>query len=183
MKVLREPLVHFLLLGAGLFALSSVLDKSKDGSKEIVVGEAEIASRLESWRILWQRPPTKEELDELVEDYVREEVLYREAIAMGLDEGDSVVRQRLRQKMEWLAEEENAPPEPTDEELREFLSERADSFQREGRVPELEEVRERLVREWIAARKAEARDAFYRGLREKYEVRIELPGIDPEDAK
>jgi hypothetical protein len=82
-------------------------------SKEIVVGENEIASRLESWRILWQRPPTKEDIDELVEDYVREEVLYREALATGLDEGDSIIRQRLRQKMEWLAEKESTPRDPT----------------------------------------------------------------------
>jgi PPIC-type PPIASE domain len=134
LKLLREPLVHFLLLGAGLFLLSNALGGSAGSSNEIVVTRGQVASLIQSWQLIWQRPPTESELNGLVQDYVREEVLCREAISMGLDEDDTVIRNRLRQKMEFLADDTAEIAEPTDEDLERYLRENVERFQVAARV-------------------------------------------------
>ena len=70
---------------------------------------------------VWQRPPTAEELKGLIDDHVKEEILSREAIKLGLDQNDTIIRRRLRQKMEFLAEDFAATAEPTDAELEAYL--------------------------------------------------------------
>jgi PPIC-type PPIASE domain len=134
-KALREPLLHFLVLGAGLFLLFGVVgDGSGDRPPdEIVVTAGRIESLAEVFGRTWQRPPTEAELDGLVEGYIREEVLYREAVAMGLDRDDTVIRRRLSQKMEFVSEDIAAQAEPTDEELRAYLAENPDAFRVEPR--------------------------------------------------
>jgi hypothetical protein len=129
--LLREPLVHFLLLGAALFALDAWFRPPPDAAAggEIVVSEARIRNLAQNFRRTWQRPPTRTELDGLVQDYVREEVLYREALALGLDRDDTVVRRRLRQKMDFISEEAAALATPTDQQLAEYLAAHADQFQ------------------------------------------------------
>ena len=83
---------------------------------------------------IWQRPPTAAELGGLIEDHIREEVFYRGALEMGLERDDIIVRRRLRQKMEFLAEEIGADAQPTDAELQAFMTERGDSFRLESRI-------------------------------------------------
>lgn len=282
MKLLREPLLHFLLLGGGLFLLSNVMGGSSASSNEIVVTQGRIASLVQSWQLVWQRPPTDSELQGLIRDYVREEVLYREAISMGLDKDDTVIRRRLRQKMEFLADDTAEITRPTDEELERYLRENlprfevaprvsfrqvyvsrdrhgdetrsraeavlrklqkgasptelsdpfllpaeyelqspdqvarsfGDHFSRQlfevppgswagpiesgyglhlvlvtarddGRSPKLDEVREDVAREWMAARRKETNEAFYKTLLDKYSVRIEPapPAGSPEPAE
>ena len=78
----------------------------------------------------WQRPPTREELEGLIRDRVREEVYYREAVAMGLDQDDPVIRRRLQQKLEFVTDDVAALAEPTDAELAEYLKTHADTFPR-----------------------------------------------------
>ena len=119
MKLLREPLFHFLVLGAGLFVLFGLVDDSEGTRTDrIVVTTGQIQRLAEGWTRTWQRPPTRQELDGLVEDFIREEVFYREALAMGLDRDDLIVRRRLRQKVEFLTDDLVAAVEPTEEELR-----------------------------------------------------------------
>jgi len=135
-SLLREPLVHFLLLGAALFLLDAwlrPLSASSQGS-EIVVGEARIRSLAQNFRRTWQRPPTRPELEGLIQDFVREEVLYREALALGLDKDDTIVRRRLRQKMEFIADEAAAIAKPTDQELAAYLAAHAEAFRVEPRA-------------------------------------------------
>ncbi|HWM42096.1 MAG TPA: peptidylprolyl isomerase [Burkholderiales bacterium] len=132
-KLAAEPLVHFLLLGAALFALNAALPDAAP-PKEIVVTEGRIHSLAETFRRTFQREPTRQELDALVEDFVREEVLYREALAAGLDRDDSTIRRRLRQKMEFLAEEAAAAAQPTDKELADYLAANPEAFRTEPRV-------------------------------------------------
>ena len=103
-RLAAEPLVHFLLLGAALFALNAALPGAA-APKEIMVTEGRIRSLAETFRLTFQRAPTREDLDALIEEFVREEVLYREALAAGLDRDDNTIRRRLRQKMEFLSEE------------------------------------------------------------------------------
>jgi hypothetical protein len=135
MHILHEPLVHFLLLGAvvfGVFALVGERDRAQTG--QIVVTPGHIEHLTVSFTRTWQRPPTASELAGLIEDYIREEVLYREAVAMGLDRDDTIVRRRLRQKLEFLTEEAAETASPSDAELQAFLHEHADAFRVEPRL-------------------------------------------------
>lgn len=126
---LREPLLHFLLLGAGLFLLYHVLNKGgTDAPREIVVTEARIEALAENFAKTWMRPPTADEVRGLIDDYVAEEVYYREAIAMGLDRDDTVIRRRLRQKMEFISEDVASAAPPTDAQLQEYLRKHAEKF-------------------------------------------------------
>ncbi len=132
---LREPLVHFLVLGAGIFLLAALVgDSDQDQPDQIVVSVGQIDRLVETWQRTWQRPPTQVELEGLVEDHIREEILYREAIAMGLDRDDTIIHRRLRQKMEFLPQDLVEQVEPTEEELRTYLRKNADAFQVEARL-------------------------------------------------
>jgi hypothetical protein len=127
--LLREPLAHFLLLGAALFLLDAWLrSPSTPQGGEIVGGEARIRNLAQGFRRTWQRLPTREEMDGLIQDHVREEVLYREALALGLDRDDTIVRRRLRQKMEFMADEAAALARPTDQQLADYLAAHAEKF-------------------------------------------------------
>ncbi len=218
------------------------------------------------------RPPTAEEIRGLVDDYVREEVYYREAMALGLDRDDTVIRRRLRQKMEFVSDDIAAVKEPTDAELQAYLEANTPTFvdpptftfeqlyfssdrrgeaaladarrvlaqlnagaskavapqgdpsllpasmtkvtprdianvfgeaftaeledatvnrwigpvesafgvhlirvssRADGRLPPLAEIRPVVLREWQAARQQDVNEAFYQGLLDKYDVRIE----------
>jgi len=133
---LREPLVHFLLLGAALFLVDAWLRPAAvpAANTEIVVSEARIRSLAQNFSRTWQRPPTREELDGLVASHVREEVFYREAQALGLDRDDAIIRRRLQQKMEFVSEEAAALAPPTDDELTAYLKANADAFRTEPRA-------------------------------------------------
>jgi hypothetical protein len=128
-KLLREPLLHFLLIGIGLFLLFELLRGGDTGApRDIVVTEARVEALAQSFATTWMRPPTPQEITGLVDDYIAEEIYYREAIAMGLDQDDTVIRRRLRQKMEFISEDAAAAAEPTDAQLQEFLAKHPEKF-------------------------------------------------------
>lgn len=130
-RALREPLLHFLLIGAALFLLYGALNRGgSEAPREIVISEARIEALAENFATVWMRPPTAVELKGLIDDYVAEEVYYREAVAMGLDQDDTVIRRRLRQKMEFISENIANSVEPTDAQLQEFLAQNAGKFAR-----------------------------------------------------
>jgi hypothetical protein len=135
-SLLREPLVHFLLLGAAVFALDAWLRPAAApaANTEIVIGEARIRNLAQNFQRTWQRPPTKVELAGLVDTHVREEIMYREALALGLDRDDAIIRRRLQQKMEFVSEEAAALARPTDDELIAYLKANADAFRTEPRA-------------------------------------------------
>jgi parvulin-like peptidyl-prolyl isomerase len=133
-KLLREPLIHFLLLGAALFAVSATLVKGTGSEPEkIIVSQARIEHLASGFALTWLRAPTAEELEGLVRNYIREEVYYREAMAMGLDRDDSIIRRRLQQKLELVSQNMADLMQPTDEELRAFLQDHPDNFRLERR--------------------------------------------------
>ena len=132
MKFIREPLFHFLLLGAAIFAVYGLATRHKtDKPGEIVVTQGTLENLVTGFTRTWQRPPTEEELQGLVRDYIREEAAYREALAMGLDRDDMIVRRRLRQKLEFLSDELATRTEPGDAELQSFLQTHTELFQSE----------------------------------------------------
>lgn len=126
---IREPLAHFLILGAGLFlAFQLVNGPGVENPGKIVVTQGKIEHLSALFARTWQRPPTEQELQGLIQEYVREEVLYREGMAIGLDRDDTVIRRRIRQKMEFIAADVAAQAQPTETELREYLEQHPDAF-------------------------------------------------------
>jgi hypothetical protein len=125
----REPLLHFLLIGSGLFLLYNVLNRGEsDAPRDVVVSEARVEALAENFAKTWMRPPTAPEIKGLIDDYVAEEVYYREGVAMGLDRDDLVIRRRLRQKMEFISADVAAATPPTDAQLRAYLERHAEKF-------------------------------------------------------
>lgn len=128
-RLLSEPLLHFLVLGLLLFGLHAWFRPARAADTEtIVVSSGDVETLAITFARTWQRAPTAEELGGLVDDFVREEILSREAIRLGLDRDDSVIRRRLSQKMEFVAEDLAAVVEPTDEELEAHLAAHPDVY-------------------------------------------------------
>ena len=128
---LREPLLHFLILGAALFAVYAYVNRGRGGveqSKEIVVSLDELQQMDTYFVSQWHRQPTPAEFQAMVEDKVREEVLYREGLAMGLDKDDEIVKRRMAQKMQFLAEDVAAAHEPSTAELKAWFEKNTGKF-------------------------------------------------------
>jgi hypothetical protein len=281
-KFIQEPLLHFAILGAMIFTgYSLVGERDTMQPDSIVVTTGKIGNLAALFERTWQRPPTRQELDGLIQDHVREEVFYREGVALGLDRDDTVIRRRIRQKMDFIIEDMSAQADPGDEVLQDYLQQHAEQFhiapqfsfrqiylnpqQRgdaivddaenllaelnqeagtidpatlgdrlmlepayrelplhqvsrlfgeefaealsslsagewrgpvrsgyglhlvriderlEGRLPELAEVRDSVLREWDNSRRSEAREQFYQSLLERYSVVIEAPQSSADD--
>jgi hypothetical protein len=114
-RVLREPLVHFLLAGALLFAVFGGGEpEATIPDKEIFVTAADVERLGQIFERTWRRPPSDDELQKAVNDFVREEALYRTALSLGLDKDDTIIRRRLRQKMDFLFEDTVSVPQDSE---------------------------------------------------------------------
>jgi hypothetical protein len=134
-RIVREPLLHYLMLGAGLFVLFGMMGgPAEQRPDQIVVSAAKVENLTELFQRTWRRPPTQAELDGLIEDHIKEEILYREALALGLDDDDIVIRRRLRQKMEFISEDMALQTEPSEDQLQTLLAEQADRFREPSRI-------------------------------------------------
>jgi parvulin-like peptidyl-prolyl isomerase len=132
-RLVREPLVGFLLLGGVLFTVSSFVGGSAGVTdRKIVVTVADVERLSQQFVRTWNRPASAEELQSQIDNYIREEVLYRTALSLGLDKDDFIVRRRLRQKMEFLVE--GAMLEPQESELRAYFHAHESSFLSEPMV-------------------------------------------------
>jgi len=275
-SLLREPLIHFLLIGAVLFVVFGMFNKpAGPGSERIVITPGQIEYLKANFSRTWQRPPTEKEMQGLVKSFVRDEILYREALSLGLDRDDNIIRRRLKQKLEFMSDDLAEVATPSDDKLREFLQSHPESFLQDpkvafrhiyldinqrgegafeeadrmlaeladenskpdpdtlgdslmlprsfdltsvseisrlfgksfvpgllslepgkwtgpirsgygihlilvtdkvdGRLPELDEIRDVVEREWVAVRKEELKESIYNKLREKYTVVFEQP--------
>jgi len=128
---LREPLLHVLLIGAALFALYYALNPDAgqhQDSNRIVITADDLAQIRLAWMAQWQRPPTLEEMRNLLDGKIREEVLSREAMALGLDKADTIIKRRLAQKLEFVMEDASALREPADDGLRRWFAQNAQRF-------------------------------------------------------
>jgi len=132
--LLREPLLHFLLAGAGLFLLFDVVSGPETtGDDQIVVTSGHIEHLTTLFVKTWQRPPTQVELRGLIDSFILEEVLYREAKAIGLDQDDTIIRRRLKQKMEFLVDDFSAA-NPSDVDLQQFVDDDPERFRTDARI-------------------------------------------------
>ena len=131
MKLLREPLLHFMFIGAVIYLLYGVFAEpvAEETDKTIIVSAGEIEWMQTAWKKRWNRPPTAKEFDGLIQQYIRETVLYREALTMGLNKHDQVIRRRLAQKLEFLAKDLVALTPPTEEELQAYFAEHRSRYQ------------------------------------------------------
>jgi hypothetical protein len=133
-RLLREPLLQFLALGAMLFALYGLAGKrSAEAPEKIVVSASRVANLGDGFSRTWRRLPNEQELEDLIEDYIRDEVFYREGRAAGLDRDDVIIRRRVRQKMEFLADDMSVP-EPSDEQLVAYLASYPERFRAEDQL-------------------------------------------------
>jgi len=133
--ILREPLLHFLVLGGLLFGLFGLTrGPENEGAHQIRVSAAQVEQLAAQFSRTWMRPPTEEELAGLIERHIRSEVFYREALAMGLDQDDPYVRNRLGQKLEFLLDDLSADTEPGDATLAQYLRKHAERFRAPARV-------------------------------------------------
>jgi len=132
-KLLREPLLHFLVLGLALFALQRWVAGPPQTGDRIVITRGRIEQLAAGYERMHQRAPLRAELDGLIADAVREEILYREAMAMGLDRDDTIVRRRLRQKLEFVSEDVAPVAAPSDAQLLAFLHAQPGRYRSERR--------------------------------------------------
>ena len=134
-KLLREPLLHFLVIGAGLFFLfNQVGDPDVETNNRIIITQADLDRLAAVWLRRMGRPPSAQEREQQLDHYIREQVLYREAKALGLDQDDVIVRRRLTQKMGYLFNDLSLISEPTEVELSSFLSKNPSNFSVPGKV-------------------------------------------------
>ena len=134
-SLVREPLVHFLIIGVVLFTVFELRQEDRGETENLILISA---GQIEQFSAQFQRtrlrPPTASELAGLIEGYVRDEVYYREARAMGLDQNDGIVRLRMRQKLEFLLEDLAVAASPDDGQLTQFMQRHPDKFQIEPRL-------------------------------------------------
>ncbi len=137
MKIFREPLLHFAVIGVLIFAVNAWREgrrPAESAGTQIDVTAGTIGWLREGFAKQWHREPDGDELRGLVKDHLREEVLYREALAMGLDRNDSIVRRRMAQKMEFLTQDIAAAVEPDESALRKFFEVNAARYAKAARV-------------------------------------------------
>jgi len=133
-RIVREPLVHFLLIGLALFLYYGRVAPGVGSERSIVVSEAQVDDLGRRFQATWNRPPTAQELSGLVDSYISDEILYREGKTLGLDRDDAVIKRRVRQKLEVMAEEAGERAAPTDAELTAYLNAHAEKFARAALV-------------------------------------------------
>jgi PPIC-type PPIASE domain len=135
-KLVREPLVHFIIIGAAVFGLYAMVSGGdRDNARDmIVVTDGRVQQLAEIFARTWQRPPTREELRGLIDAYIKEEVYYREALKLGLDRDDTLIRRRMQQKMEFVTEPSDELLVADDDALQAFLDAHNAEFRAESRI-------------------------------------------------
>ena len=134
-SLLQEPVVQFLLIGASLFVVHTALRPSQQqASSEIVITDDQAAALFSQFSSTWQRAPSKQELQSLIDDEVRTEVYVREAMKLGLDQNDTIIRRRLRQKMEFLNESQLVNKAPAASELEAYFAANAERYRTDAAV-------------------------------------------------
>ena len=165
-RLFREPLVHFLLIGAAVFALYVLVggDSKEEPRDRIVVTEGRVQQLAQIFAKTWQRPPSLTELRGLIDAYIKEEVYYREAVELGLDRDDTLIRRRMQQKMEFLSEPGQDDLAADDAALQAFLDDNKRSYRVEPRLAfEQVFINPKSGDEAAKRRAAEALDALRSG--------------------
>jgi hypothetical protein len=135
MAIVTEPLTHFLVLGFLLFVIYAYAKRDTNaGSERLVVSAGKVEHLASIFSRTWQRQPNATELKGLVDDYVREEIAYREGLKLGLDQDDTIIRRRIRQKMDFIADDLTSEVEPTEEDLAAFFANNRNAYLADSRL-------------------------------------------------
>jgi len=129
-RLMREPLLHFAIIGACIYLLYGLYGRqdSQELERAVTITAGEVTWLEEAWAKRWNRPPTPVERQGLIDQYVRETVLYREALAMGLDRDDTIIRRRLAQKLEFLSQDLIRPSPPGEAELLAYFEAHSERY-------------------------------------------------------
>lgn len=133
-KLLKEPLLHFMVLGILIYLTSIFFQSSSENKQKILISAGKVKHLATLYQKTWQRPANKQQLQETINEYALEQAAYLEGISLGLDKNDIVITRRVRQKLDFIAEEYNKRPVMTDVLLQQFLNENADDFRLEPQI-------------------------------------------------
>ena len=129
-RLFKEPLIQFLIIGAAIYGAYALFGSPEEDYRDniILVDSNRINAMVSEWESRWQRPPTRQEIDGLIQQYIKEDVLYRQAVAMGLNEDDPITRRRMAQKLEFLTSDLAQMQEPAEGELETFFEENEETY-------------------------------------------------------
>lgn len=122
-KILKEPFLHFIVLGIFLFVLYGWLNEKTDDKNTIIINDFDVSSIISKWEMQWKRPPTEKELENSINLNIKQEIFYQEALKMNFDHNDEIIKRRLAQKMQFLSNDIASMIEPTNEELKKYYQE------------------------------------------------------------
>jgi len=134
-RLFTEPLIQFLIVGAGIYGAYAMFGTPEEDFRDTLVhvDSNRINAFISEWESRWNRPPTREEIDGLIQSYIKEDVLYRQAVAMGLNEDDPITRRRMAQKLEFLTSDLAMMVQPAEGELEQYFDDNSEVY----RAPDL----------------------------------------------
>lgn len=135
-RLFKEPLIQFLIIGAAIYGAYALFGSPEEDYRDniILVDSNRINAMISEWESRWQRPPTRQEIDGLIQQYIKEDVLYRQAVSMGLNEDDPITRRRMAQKLEFLTSDLAQMQEPAEGELETFFEENEAAYRDPDRI-------------------------------------------------
>lgn len=135
-RLITEPLIQFLIIGACIYGAYALFGTPEEDFRDtrVHVDSARINGFISEWESRWNRPPTRDEIDGLIQSYIKEDVLYRQAVAMGLNEDDPITRRRMAQKLEFLTSDLAMMVQPADGELEKYFNENSERYRAPDRM-------------------------------------------------
>ena len=135
-RLFKEPLIQFLIIGAAIYGAYALFGTPEEDYRDniILVDSNRINAMISEWESRWQRPPTRQEIDGLIQQYIKEDVLYRQAVSMGLNEDDPITRRRMAQKLEFLTSDLAQMQVPAEGELEAFFEENEENYRDPDRI-------------------------------------------------
>jgi hypothetical protein len=127
-KFIKEPLVHFVLLGIAIFIFYALIDNKEESQNTVVFDTYDLENIMASWEMQWKRPPSQQELSNLISQNIKQEIFYQEALMMNLDHNDEIIKRRLAQKMEFLSNDLATMQSPTEKELQEYYESHKEKY-------------------------------------------------------
>jgi len=135
-RLFTEPLIQFLIVGAGIYGAYALFGTPEENFRDTLVhvDSNRINAFISEWESRWNRPPTQQEIDGLIQSYIREDVLYRQAVAMGLNEDDPITRRRMAQKLEFLTSDLAMMVQPEAGELELYFEQNKEPYRQPDRL-------------------------------------------------
>lgn len=135
-RLFKEPLIQFLIIGAAIYGAYAMFATPEENFRDTLVhvDSNRINGFISEWEARWSRPPTREEIDGLIQSYIKEDVLYRQAVAMGLNEDDPITRRRMAQKLEFLTSDLAMMIQPAEGELERYFSDNSEAYRAPDRM-------------------------------------------------